>query len=159
MSADKKPHVWYIGDWVFLMGPTFCETPFNPSETKNCELRFYGQRLSEAFQHVAEVTCTTNWDLYRLPPGKLEEYLARSAAAVVSDVEAKCFHLYPAFFDSARVNREVVTFPDRLEALKKWVHGGGGLIMLGGWLSFSGAKETGGWRRPCMAEALPVECL
>ncbi len=159
MSADKKPHVWYMGDWVFLMGPTFCETPFNTSETKNCELRFYGQRLSEAFQHVAEVTCTTNWDLYRLPPGKLEEYLARSAAAVVSDVEAKCFHLYPAFFDSARVNREVVTFPDRLEALKKWVHGGGGLMMLGGWLSFSGAKETGGWRRTCMAEALPVECL
>ena len=31
--------------------------------------------------------------------------------------------------------------------------------MLGGWLSFSGAKETGGWRRTCVAEALPITCL
>jgi uncharacterized membrane protein len=159
MPSGVKPHVWYVGDWVFLMGPAFVETPFNTTETKNCELRFYGQRLAQALEPVAELTCTTNWDLYRLPPGRLEDYLHRSAAVIVSDVEAKCFHLYPAFFDSARRNREVVTFPDRLVALQNWVRDGGGLMMLGGWLSFSGAKETGGWRRTCMAEALPVNCL
>ncbi|HPP29148.1 MAG TPA: glutamine amidotransferase [Phycisphaerae bacterium] len=159
MATVSKPHVWYAGDWVFLMGPTFVETPFNTTETKDCELRFYGRRLAEALQPVAEVTCTANWDLYRMEPGKLEEYLQRSAVMIVSDVEAKCFHLYPAFFDRARLNKEVVTFPDRLVSLKNWVHDGGGLMMLGGWLSFSGAKETGGWRRTCVAEALPVECL
>ena len=49
----------------------------------------------------------------------------------------------------------MVTFPDRLESLKAWVHGGGGLMMLGGWLSFSGAREMGGWRRSRLAEACP----
>lgn len=159
MQTENKPHVWYLGDWVFLMGPTFVETPFNTVETKDCELRFYGRRLKEALEPVAELTCMANWDLYRLEPGRLEEYLARSPVVIVSDVEAKCFHLYPAFFDRARQQREIVTFPDRLVALKNWVHEGGGLMMLGGWLSFSGAKETGGWRRTCVAEALPVECL
>jgi uncharacterized membrane protein len=86
-------------------------------------------------------------------------YLSRSAAVIVSDVEARCFHLYPAFFDKARQHNEVITFPDRLESLREWLQAGGGLMMLGGWLSFSGAREAGGWRRTCMAPALPVECL
>ena len=159
MKNESRPSVWYVGDWVFLMGPTFVETPFNTTETKDCEMRFYGRRLEQALKPVADVTCMANWELYRLEPGRLEEILARSQAAIISDVEAKCFHLYPAFFDRARENNEIVTFPDRLKSLKKWVSHGGGLMMLGGWLSFSGAKETGAWRRSSMAEALPVECL
>jgi uncharacterized membrane protein len=153
-----RPHVLYLGDWVFHVGPVFIETPF-ALETKDCDLHFYGQRLAEALGHDADLTTMANWTLYRLPPAKLEEALHRSAALVISDVEAKCFHLYPAFFDRARREQHVVTFPDRLESVKSWVHGGGGLMMLGGWLSFSGARETGGWRRSCLAEALPVECL
>jgi uncharacterized membrane protein len=85
--------------------------------------------------------------------------LDRSTALVISDVEAKCFHLYPTFFDRARREQRVVKFPDRLEAIKAWIHAGGGLMMLGGWLSFSGAREMGGWRRSALASALPVECL
>ena len=158
MATVSKPHVWYAGDWVFLMGPTFVETPFNTTETKDCELRFYGRRLAEALQPVAEVTCTANWDLYRMEPGKLEEYLQRSAVMIVSDVEAKCFHLYPAFFDRARLNKEVVTFPDRLVSLKNWVHDGGGLMMLGGWLSFRGPRRPAAgdarvWPRLCPSNA------
>jgi len=53
----------------------------------------------------------------------------------------------------------VKTYPDRLRFLKNWVADGGGLMMLGGWLSFSGDREVGGWRRSVLAEALPVECL
>jgi uncharacterized membrane protein len=157
LSADR-PHVLYLGDWVFHVGPIFIETPF-ALETKDCDLHFYGQRLSDAFSHDAEVTSLANWSLYRLEPGKLEAMLERSKALVISDVEAKCFHLYPSFFDRARREKVSVTFPDRLEAIEKWIHGGGGLMMLGGWLSFSGVGEKGGWRRSRLAPILPVECL
>ena len=131
MVSAERPHVLYLGDWVFHVGPVFIETPF-ALETKDCDLHFYGQRLADAFRKDAEVTCMANWTLYRLEPGKLEELVDRSAVVVISDVEAKCFHLYPNFFDRARREKEVVTFPDRLESIKKWVHDGGGLMMLGG---------------------------
>jgi len=158
MAKRSRPHVLYLGDWVFHSGPTFIETPF-ALEVKDCDLHFYGQRLADALGKDAELTCMPNWDLYHLPPGRFEEILKRSAAIVVSDVEARCFHLYPAFFDRARRSRNVVTFPDRIDSLRNWIATGGGLMMLGGWLSFSGAREMGGWRRSRLAEALPVECL
>lgn len=155
----KKPFVLYLGDWVFHMGPTFVETPFNVIETKDCDLHFYGERLAEALRTRAELECLANWELYRLKPGRFEELVEKSTAVVVSDVEAKCFNLYPDFFDRSKRTGKVETYPDRLDFLKGWVAGGGGLMMLGGWLSFSGAGEVGGWRRSRMAEALPVECI
>src|SRR5438132_10538891 len=158
MTMPEKPHVLYLGDWVFHMGPMFIETPF-AIETKDCDLHFYGQRLAAALQPEAELTCKANWELYRMEPGKFEEIMRRSAAVIISDVEAKNFHLYPGFFDRSRREQKVITFPDRLDSLKKWIAEGGGLMMLGGWLSFSGAKEMGGWRRSRLADALPVACL
>lgn len=157
--AKKKPHVLYLGDWVFHMGPTFVETPFNVVETKDCDLHFYGERLAQALKPGAELTCLANWELYRLQPGEFEAHVRRSAAVIISDVEAKCFNLYPAFFDRSKRTGQTVTYPDRLDFLKKWVSRGGGVMMLGGWLSFSGAREAGGWRRSRLADALPVECL
>lgn len=157
-KSAKKPHLFYLGDWVFHTGPMFIETPFGP-EWKDCDLHFYGERLKKAFDPVADSTCLANWELYRLPPKEFEKTVRRSAAIVISDVEAKCFHLYPDFFDRGKRTGKVQTYPDRLEFLKKWVRNGGGMMMLGGWLSFSGARELGGWRRSRLADALPVECL
>lgn len=154
----QSEHVLYLGDWVFHIGPVFIETPFG-IETKDADLHFYGKRLVEAIQPVAETTCMANWELYRLEPGRLEKILERSAALIISDVEAKCFHLYPNFFDRSQRENRVITFPDRLVSVKNWIKNGGGLMMLGGWLSFSGALGKGGWGRSMLAEALPVNCL
>ncbi len=153
-----KPHILYLGDWVFHLGPTFIETPFG-TETKDCDLHFYGQRLADALKPKANLTCLSNWELYRLPPGQFEQLLQKSKTIIISDVEARCFHLYPSFFDRAQRSKSVKTFPDRLDTLKAWIAAGGGLMMLGGWLSFSGVLERAGWRRSRLAEALPVECL
>jgi uncharacterized membrane protein len=153
-----KPRILYLGDWVFHVGPTFIETPFG-TETKDCDLHFYGRRLADALKPNAELTCLANWELYRLKRGEFERHLNASKAIIVSDVEAKCFHLYPEFFDRGARKNEVLTCPDRLDFLKQWIRDGGGLMMLGGWLSFSGVQERGGWRRSRLAEALPVECL
>lgn len=157
-QSNLPDHVLYLGDWVFHVGPIFIETPFGV-ETKDADLHFYGSRLVEALEPKAELTCMANWELYRLEPGRLEQILNRSAAIIISDVEAKCFHLYPNFFDRSRRENKVITFPDRLDAVKNFMAKGGGLLMLGGWLSFSGANGKGGWRRSRLADALPVECL
>lgn len=156
--ARKRMQVCYFGDWVFHIGPMFVETPFG-QEWKDCDLHFYGQRLKKALEGSADVTCLANWELYRLRPGQFEEHVSRSAAVIISDVEAKCFQLYPDFFDRSKRTGRVEAYPDRLDFLKKWVREGGGLMMLGGWLSFSGSRELGGWRRSRLAEVLPVECL
>lgn len=157
-TKATKNHVLYLGDWVFHVGPIFIETPFG-TETKDADLHFYGSRLVETIEPAFEVTSMANWELYRLEPFRLEQILKRSVGLIISDVEAKCFHLYPSFFDRSRRESRVVTFPDRLLAVKEWVKGGGGLMMLGGWLSFSGAQGKGGWGRSRLAEALPVDCL
>jgi uncharacterized membrane protein len=154
----KDKHVLYLGDWVFHLGPVFIETPFG-TETKDADLHFYGERLAEALEHTADVTALSNWELYRLQPGKLEEYLDQSETLIISDVEAKCFHLYPSFFDRARRENRVVTFPDRLKVINEWIRNGGGLMMLGGWLSFSGVQGRSGWGRSTLKDTLPVDCL
>lgn len=157
-EQKSREHVLYLGDWVFHVGPIFIETPFG-MESKDTDLHFYGSRLVEALEPHCEVTCMANWELYRLEPGRLEQILGRSSTLIISDVEAKCFHLFPSFFDRSRREKKIITYPDRLKAVKNWVATGGGLMMLGGWLSFSGAQCKGGWRRSLLAEVLPVECL
>jgi uncharacterized membrane protein len=157
-TAPPSDHVLYLGDWVFHVGPVFIETPFG-METKDADLHFYGSRLVEAIESQVETTCMANWELYRLEPGRLEKILERSVGLIISDVEAKCFHLYPSFFDRSRRENKVISFPDRLDAVKEWVNSGGGLMMLGGWLSFSGVNGKGGWARSRLAEALPIQCM
>ena len=142
--AKKKPHILYLGDWVFHLGPTFVETPFNVVETKDCDMHFYGQRLRDALEPTAELTCLANWQLYRLGQGEFEQYVDKSKAVIISDVEAKCFHLRPEFFDRSKRTGKAITYPDRLERLKNYIRRGGGLMMLGGWLSFYGAGDVGG---------------
>ena len=100
-NKPSKNHVLYLGDWVFHVGPIFIETPFG-METKDADLHFYGSRLVEAIEPLVETTCMANWELYRMEPGRLEKILERSAGLIISDVEAKCFHLYLNFFDRSR---------------------------------------------------------
>jgi uncharacterized membrane protein len=157
-TAHNLEHVLYLGDWVFHVGPIFIETPFG-TETKDADLHFYGSRLVETIESKFDVTCMANWELYRLEPFRLEEILKRSTGLIISDVEAKCFHLYPSFFDRSRRESRVVTFPDRLIVVRDWVKNGGGLLMLGGWLSFSGSQGKGGWGRSQLSEALPIQCM
>ena len=158
-SFDKmREHILYLGDWVFSVGPLYIETPFG-TETKDADLHFYGKRLVEAIDPVVDVTSMANWDLYRMKPGRLEEILEDSVGLIISDVEAKCFHLFPSFFNRSVRKTTVETFPDRLTSIKSWIGKGGGLMMLGGWLSFSGALGKSGWGRSSFSDALPVQCM
>ena len=152
-------HVTYFGDWVFYTGPQFIESPFEMM-SKDCQLHFLGKPVTQAFEAAgATVEAYANWQLYHMGPEEYAAMLDRSQIIVVSDVEARCFHLNPSFFERSTYGRQVVTFPDRLKLLARAVDDGKALLYMGGWLSFSGYLEKGGWRRAPIADWLPFECL
>lgn len=49
--------------------------------------------------------------------------------------------------------------PNRLKLLREFVRAGGGLVMVGGYLSFQGIDGRARWRRTPVEEVLPVTCL
>ena len=50
------------------------------------------------------------------------------------------------------------TVPNRLTLINQWCRQGGGLMMIGGYLSFQGIDGRARWRRTPVEAALPVEC-
>lgn len=72
---------------------------------------------------------------------------------VISDVGANTFQIPPATF--ARSVRE----PDRVAALREFVETGGGLLMVGGYMTFSGIDAKARWGRTDLADVLPVTML
>lgn len=69
---------------------------------------------------------------------------------IISDIGANSFLLHPDTF-----NRSVPR-PDRLEAIKSYVQGGGGVVMVGGYLTFQGIEAKGCWRGTPVEAVLPV---
>jgi uncharacterized membrane protein len=72
---------------------------------------------------------------------------------VLSDIGANSVQLAPAVFERATPGA------DRLGVLRDWVTDGGGLLMIGGYLSFSGFEGKAGYRNTVLHELLPVELL
>ncbi len=72
---------------------------------------------------------------------------------VISDVGANTFQLSPDTFERSEPT------PDKTLLLRDFVRGGGGLLMVGGYLTFSGVDAKARWGRTPLAEALPVVVL
>ena len=85
-------------------------------------------------------------------PGSAEA-LGRYDVIILSDIGANSIQLAPGVFE------RFVPGEDRLQALAAWTRGGGGLIMIGGYLSFSGFQGRAAFRNTAIAEVLPVEML
>ncbi|UFN49813.1 glutamine amidotransferase [Roseomonas sp. OT10] len=49
--------------------------------------------------------------------------------------------------------------PNRLKLIRDWTAAGGGLVMIGGYLTFQGFDGRGRWHRTPVEAALPVTCL
>ncbi|BCV23843.1 glutamine amidotransferase [Gelria sp. Kuro-4] len=81
------------------------------------------------------------------------EELQRYDAVILSDIGSNTLLLHnDTFGKSARL-------PNRLEALRGYVEAGGGLVMIGGYMSFSGIDGKARYGETPLAAALPVECL
>ncbi|WP_028926359.1 glutamine amidotransferase [Pseudonocardia acaciae] len=72
---------------------------------------------------------------------------------VLSDIGANSIQLAPAVFEKAAPGS------DRLGVLRDWVTDGGGLLMIGGYLSFTGFEGKAAYRNTALHELLPVELL
>lgn len=81
------------------------------------------------------------------------EALREYRAVILSDIGANTLLLHPDVWLRGR------PVPNRLKLLRAWVEEGGGLVMIGGYLSFQGINGAARWHRTPVEEALPVECL
>jgi uncharacterized membrane protein len=79
--------------------------------------------------------------------------LADYDVVVLSDIGANSIQLAPSVFERAEPG------VDRLGVLRDWALAGGGLLMIGGYLSFTGFEAKAAYRNTALHELLPVELL
>jgi uncharacterized membrane protein len=82
-------------------------------------------------------------------PGGADE-LAGYDAIILSDIGANSLLLSPDTFERSAVA------PNRLQAVEQYVRGGGGLLMIGGYLSFAGIEGKARYHGTPVQDALPV---
>lgn len=78
--------------------------------------------------------------------------LAEYDVVIISDIGSNTLLTNPPAPSKARL-------PNRLELLRAFVENGGGLLMCGGYFSFSGVNNTARYGMTPLAVALPVEIL
>jgi len=99
-----------------------------------------------------DVTYVPSHEISRRLPDTVEGFDAYDVV-VISDVGANSFQLSPETF-----NRSVPS-ADKSELVRRRVENRGGLLMIGGYLSFSGIDAKARWGRSPLGAALPVEVL
>src|SRR5665213_689486 len=77
--------------------------------------------------------------------------LAGYNCVILSDIGANTLLLHPDTFVRSR------PLPNRLAAIRDYVRAGGGLVMVGGYLSFQGIKAKARYQGTPIETALPVE--
>lgn len=77
----------------------------------------------------------------------------RADVVIVSDVGVNSFQLSPDVFARS------IPGGDRVAALRDFVAAGGGLAMVGGYMTFSGIDAKARWGRSALGPVLPVEIL
>jgi uncharacterized membrane protein len=98
-----------------------------------------------------------NWEVEHLPNHLAPEAFPTSMAeldgyglVILSDIGSNSLLLSPDTFERSR------SAPNRLTLLRDWVAAGGGLIMVGGYLTFQGIEGKGRYAGSAVEETLPV---
>ncbi|HXT06672.1 MAG TPA: glutamine amidotransferase [Roseiarcus sp.] len=74
-------------------------------------------------------------------------------AIILSDIGSNSLLLHPDVWLHGK------PVPNRLKLMREWTRRGGGLVMMGGYLTFQGIDGRGRWFRTPVEEALPVTML
>lgn len=85
-------------------------------------------------------------------PFTMEE-LKQYQCVILSDIGANTLLLPGATFTKS------IKMPNRANLLRDYVQDGGALLMVGGYLTFSGVDAKGKWHDTAVQEVLPVEVL
>ncbi len=96
--------------------------------------------------HIPNHLATTQF------PASREE-LASYDVVILSDLPADTLLLHPDTFVRG------LRTPDRLAVLADWITGGGGFLMIGGYMSFSGFEGKARYQNTALADVLPVQML
>lgn len=114
----------------------------------------------EGGQEYREALESDGWTVTHLPAHTIETQFPRTAEelaeydlVVISDVGANTFLLTRAVFNRS------ISEPNKLEMIRKYVRAGGGLLMVGGYLSFSGVDAKANYAHSPLAEVLPVKVM
>jgi uncharacterized membrane protein len=78
------------------------------------------------------------------------EALDQYAAVILSDIGANTLLLAPETWQACRPTT------NRLDLIADYVRGGGGLVMVGGYLTFTGVEAKGFWKGTPVEDVLPV---
>ncbi|MCK4965997.1 cytoplasmic protein [bacterium] len=153
--AQEKIRVLYVGDAGVVLGPNIIASPFY-YETKGYEVHIWCQPVLDALNAEDDITVEhmTTWRALGEFPETPEAIAAKYDVVVLSDIEQEVLVLYPwdRFMDAPMG-------PNRLESIREFVRNGGGLVMIGGWQSFTGRRGLANWGGTPVEEALPVKCL
>lgn len=141
--------VLFIGEsWVIHMihskgFDSFTSTKYEEGATYLLDcLRKEGVELTYMPAHEVQV---------RFPQTQAE--LDQYDAVVISDIGANSFLLQnPTFY-------EMKMLANPLDMIKTFVAGGGGLLMIGGYLSFMGIEGKANYKNSPLAEVLPVTMM
>ncbi len=145
--------VLYAGDSSTKIGPIHIASPFN-LEMKGVSHHIWGQPLIDALEADGiEVKHLTNEAAIVEFPRTVEE-LNEYDALIISDCECEVLSLFPFWIPGTPPPRT-----DRLRAIREYTRNGGGLLMIGGWSSFSGRYGTAAYPGTPVEEALPVNCV
>lgn len=114
----------------------------------------------EGGQEFAAALEGDGWQVTHIPAHAIEtrfpsttEALAEYDLVVISDVGANTFLLTRAVFSRSQSQ------PNKLVQLRSYVENGGGLLMVGGYLSFSGVDAKANYASSAIGDILPVEVL
>lgn len=109
-----------------------------------------GQWLIDGLKaHGCEVNFLPNHLAPREFPMSLEALHAYDAV-LLSDIGSNSLYLHPETFSGSKKT------PNRLELLRQYVEDGGGLIMIGGYMSFSGINAVARYQRTPLASVIPA---
>jgi uncharacterized membrane protein len=111
----------------------------------------------ESIEHLQQALETNGMDTDYIPTGKAAaefplsaEEIAAYDVVVLSDIGYNTLALPPGTFDNFEQH------PNRIRLLEEFVRAGGGLVMVGGYLSFTGFNGKARYQGTPIEEALPV---
>lgn len=109
--------------------------------------------LKEALEEGGyEVTFLPNHEATDKFPFTMEE-LKQYDCVILSDIGANTLLLPTETFTKSK------KMPNRVNLLKEYVEEGGSILMIGGYLTFSGVDAKGKWHDTAVQDVLPVEIL
>lgn len=149
--------VLYAGGAGAMFGPLFALSPF-ALEVKGLQFHNWARSFIEGLEAGGEIQVRQmpSWEVYSSFPRHLDD-LRQYAAIIIEEVEADVFYFYPEFYTpEAWTSPHTIVLPNRLDVIRHYVEAGGGLLMVGGWLSFQGRFGHGVWHGTPVEEVLPV---